>query len=223
MKNFLSLLLVAFTSLVFASDADIIKNGNWFAVTKGENFVVFYDPYKTRLNSDGFVESFVYSRHVLDGSAMKAYYIQVNCTEKTLQTQVIEANGSRQLSKDWHVPSSKSIGEEWVKTLCGIRTESGIKISFIGYMENPYNPARAAHIYWLPEVEHSPFVPGGKTYQLIYYVESDQQGYDGFIYLDCKNNRYATATFLDLDLLSWDDDPPPTSVAGYLMYKACNQ
>jgi hypothetical protein len=110
-----------------------------------------------------------------------------------------------------------------VKSLCGYTTESGVKIAFIGFMENPYNKDRATHIFWLPEVEHQPSVPGGKTYQMIYYVENDNRGYDGFTYLDCENNRYATATFLGLDLLTWESNPPPESVAGYLMYKACGK
>ncbi len=223
MKKILFLFLMAWAGTVFAGDDNVIRQGHWFAIAKGKTFVVFYDPYQTRQNANGFVESVVYSRHVLDGSAIKPLYIQVNCADSTLQTHLIASDGSRHLSKDWHVPRPKSFGEEWVKALCGFTTESGVKVAFIGYMENPYNPARATHIYWLPEVEHSPSVPGGKTYQLVYYVESDNRGYDGFIYLDCESNRYATASFLGLDLLDWEANPPPESVAGYLMYKACSK
>ena len=223
MKKLLSLLLLAFAGTVFASDDPIVRAGHWFAIAKGETIVVFYDPYQTRQNADGFVESVVYSRHLLDGSLIKPSYIQVNCANRTLQVHSIGSSGQRQLTKDWHVPNDRSVGTEWVKTLCGYTTESGVKIAFIGFMENPYNPARSTHIYWLPEVEHSPSVPGGKTYQLIYYVDNDSRGYDGFLYLDCVQNRYATATFLDLDLLNWQADPPPESVAGYLMFKACGK
>ena len=228
MKKLLSLLLVSVASIVFASDDDVIKAGTWLAITKGKdevgkNLVFFYDPYQTQQNAEGIIESVVYGRDALDGSTIKPSFIKVNCENKTLQRFVKAPDGSLQLTSDWRVPGQKTIGAEWVKSLCGYRTESGVKIDFLAYMENPYNPTRGIHIYWLPEIEHSPAVPGGKTYQMIYYVESDNQGYDGFAYLDCKSNRYATATFLGLDLLNWEDNPPKESVAGYLMYKACGK
>lgn len=223
MKKFLSLLLVAFASVAFAGDDEVIRDGTWFAIVKGKYAVFFYDPYQTRQNADGIIESVVYGRHMLDGSVIKPAYIKVNCDKRTIQNYAVAPDNSPQLAVDWHVPREKSVGDEWVKTLCGFTTESGIKIAFIGYMENPYNKDRATHIYWLPEIEHSPSVPGGKTYQMVYYVENDNRGYDGFIYLDCEKNLYSTATFLGLDLLTWEANPPLESVAGYLMFKACGK
>lgn len=222
-KKIIFLLLVALAGSVSAGDDDVIREGTWLAIVKGKGRVFFYDPYQTKTNADGTIDSVVYGRYILDGSIIKPAFIKVNCDNRKLQTYAVATDGSPLLAGDWHTPRAKSVGDEWIKTLCGYTTESGIKISFIAYMENPYNKERATHIYWLPEVEHSPSVPGGKTYQMIYYVESDNRGYDGFAYIDCENNRYATANFLGLDLLSWEGNPPPESVAGYLMYKACGR
>jgi len=221
MKKFLLLLLCCFANAVVASTEEIVDRGTWFAITKGKTIVFFYDPYQTKQDDQGVVESVVYGRHMLDGSVIKPTFLKINCTNKTLQTFAPVPGGGRELTQDWHSPRDKSVGSEWVKSLCGYTTESDIKIAFIGLFENPYNPARGTHIFWLPEIEHSPSVPGGKTYQLVYYVENDSQGYDGFIYLDCENSSYATASFLDLGLLDWEKKPPPASVAGYLMTKAC--
>ena len=223
MKKLLLTLLVAFASVAFAGDDEVIRDGRWLAMVKGKYAVFFYDPYQTRTDPDGIVESVVYGRHMLDGSVIKPAYIKVNCQNRMIQTYAVGPDNTPQLSGDWHVPRGKSVGDEWVKSLCGYTTESGVKISFLAYMENPYNKDRATHIYWLPEVERTPSVPGGKTYQMVYYVENDNRGYDGFLYLDCEKNRYATATFLGLDLLNWNENPPPESVAGYLMYRACGQ
>lgn len=220
MKKLL-LLLCCFACAAVAGTNDIIDRGTWFAITKGKTIVFFYDPYQTKQDDQGLIESVVYGQHMLDGSVTGPTYIKVNCTNKTLQTFVPTSDDGRDLAQDWHVPRDKSVGSEWVKSLCGYTTESDIKIAFIGLFENPYNPARGTHIFWLPEVEHSPSVPGGKTYQLVYYVENDNQGYDGFIYLDCEKSSYATASFLDLALLDWEKNPIRGSVAGYLMSKAC--
>ena len=220
MKKLL-LLLCCFACSAVAGSNDIVDRGTWFAITKGKTTVFFYDPYQTKQDDQGLIESVVYGQHMLDGSVIGPTYLKVNCTNKTLQTFVPTSGGGRNLAQDWHAPRDKSVGSEWVKSLCGYTTESDIKIAFIGLFENPYNPARGTHIFWLPEVEHSPSVPGGKTYQLVYYVENDNRGYDGFIYLDCENSSYATASFLDLGLLDWEKNPTRASVAGYLMSKAC--
>ena len=222
MKKCLFLLLWCCACAAFASTDEIVDRGTWFAITKGKTIVFFYDPYQTKQDDQGLIESVVYGRHMLDGSLIRPTFLKINCANKTLQTFSPKAGGERDLVQDWHVPRDKSVGSEWVKSLCGYTTESDIKIAFIGLFENPYNPARGTHIFWLPEVEHSPSVDGGKTYQLVYYVENDNQGYDGFVYLDCVNNSFSTASFLDLGLLDWEKSPPRDSVAGYLMTKACD-
>ena len=219
----LSLVVWISNATVFAGEDEVVRDGRWFAIVKGKHAVFFYDPYQTRQDADGIIESVVYGRHMLDNSVIKPAFIKVNCEKRTIQNYAVAPDGSPQLAVDWHLPREKSVGEEWVKALCGLTTESGVKISFIGYMENPYHKDRAVHIYWLPEIEHSPSVPGGKTYQMVYYVESDGRGYDGFTYIDCEKNRYATATFLGLDLLTWESNPPAESVAGYLTFKACGK
>ena len=222
MKRVFFLLLCCCVCKVFASN-DIVDRGAWFAIAKGKTIVFFYDPYQTKQDDQGFVESVSYGRHMLDGSVVQPTFLNIDCTQKLLRTFVPTEDGSRRMDKDWHIPRNESVGHEWVKALCGWKTDDGIRIGFIGLFENPYNPGRATHIFWLPEVERSPTVAGGKTYQLVYYVENDARGYDGYIYLDCENDSYATSSSLDvdLDLLYWEKAPPAESVAGYLMTKAC--
>lgn len=221
MKKPLLLLLAIFPCLCFGNNQAIIDAGTWFAITKAKTIVFFYDPYQTTQSSDGRVQSVVYGRHTLDGSVVNPTFLNIDCANRQLQTFVPSADGGRQLAQDWHLPRDKSVGSEWVKTLCGYKTESGVRIAFIGLMENPYNLQRGTHIFWLPDVEIEPAVSGGKTRQVIYYVENDGRGYDGYVYLDCNKRRYATASFLGLELLEWQTDPPAASVAGYLMHQSC--
>lgn len=221
MKKLLLFLFVCFPCWCLGNPQAIIDSGQWFAITKGKTIVFFYDPYQTTRASDATVQSVVYGRHVLDGSTVAPTFLNIHCNNRQLQTFSPTDEGGRQLTQDWHVPRERSVGSEWVKSLCGYHTEAGVRIAFIGLMENPYNPERATHIFWLPEVDIEPTVPGGKTRQVIYYVESDGRGYDGYVYLDCRKRAYATAGFLGLELLEWQTDPPAASVAGYLMHQSC--
>lgn len=223
MKKYLFLLLWCCACAAFASTDEIVDRGTWFAITKGKTIVFFYDPYQTKQDDQGFVESVSYGRHMLDGSIIQPTFLNIDCANNSLRTFIPVEGGGRKQVKDWHTPREDSVGNEWIKSLCGYKTEDGTRIAFIGLFENPYNASRATHIFWLPEVERSPAIPGGKTYQLVYYVENDARGYDGYLYLDCKNDGYATSSDLglDLDLLYWEKNPPLESVAGYLMTKAC--
>ena len=223
MNKLLLILLSSFACISIATADDIVDRGSWFAISKGKTIVFFYDPYQTKEDDQRIVESVSYGRHMLDGGIVQPTYLNVDCANKTLRTFIPDGVEGRKQLKDWHTPRNDSVGGEWVKALCGYRTEDGIKISFIGLFENPYNPATSTHVFWLPEVERAPAVSGGKTYQLVYYVESDGRGYDGYLFLDCKKDSYSTSSILDidLDLLTWEQSPPSESVAGYLMTKAC--
>ena len=223
MKKYFVWLLLYVAGAAFATDAETISKGSWFAITKGETTVYFYDPYQTKVNEDGVLESMSYGRHMLDGSVTKLTFINVDCANKTLRTYISDEGTGRKMVRDWHVPRGESVGEGWVKALCGYKTEDGIKIDFVGLFEHPYDPERSTYIFWLPEIELSPSVLGGKTYQLVYYVQKDGRGYDGYLYLDCKNDAYATSMSLDIDLalLYWEKNPPLEAVSGYLMTKAC--
>lgn len=189
------------------------SKGTWLGLSFGDA-AVYYDPYLTKRNKDGTVETVIAGTNLKTGKPITATLAKINCHENTLQYSDIKANGGWELSKDWHPAKAASAEDQWAKRLCGIDNESLGKLEFL-YLSKGQGDIPSSQEFYLTRTNPASTNKNVKTLALDAYNLTTKNWTRYEVHLNCKEEKIA---YGDGD---WKNLASPKTAAGYMFYRSC--
>lgn len=214
--------LTIFSNCSLAIDPNqILENSNWFFLSWSDQKIVYYDPYQTSRSDDNLVDAVIYTQSRQTGSPSVPEKLRINCNQKIYQSFSLDDQETWKLANDWVKPTTSSVGEVWVKNLCGHLNEDGENIAYIGALFSNSQVNAPEYYYWNTSKLVKPLQNTGKAYVAYVVDGATNKSYYFYTYFDCQNRKALTSNTLNPKKPTWIANPPINSPLGFMLFSSC--
>lgn len=200
--------------------AEIVNSNIWYSISFGnEQQVAYYSPFQTSYSSDGIITTLISQWNGKDSERKLIGMFEMNCFDKTLKINVLNSNGTWQMSQDWKQVEKNTNGQAILEKLClkSIGNREGIEFLATTYAQNT---GQYESYFWNPNENLSSADRLMKVFRISLFKQPNGGWSDFFFTVNCENRYYAMSSEPNPKDLKWNSSPTE-SPAGLITIKAC--